>query len=80
MVASCWIFLYELYYDGRIHEHQAELNLQRIIGWLTKRCSRGYIFHSCKSRTADICKNINLDILPLVWQLISLANADRTAI
>jgi hypothetical protein len=22
IVASCWIFLYELYYDGRIHEHQ----------------------------------------------------------
>jgi len=21
-VASCWIFLYELYYDARIHEHQ----------------------------------------------------------
>jgi hypothetical protein len=22
IVASCWIFLYELYYDARIHEHQ----------------------------------------------------------
>jgi hypothetical protein len=23
IVASCWIFLYELYYDAQIHEHQA---------------------------------------------------------
>jgi len=23
-VASCWIFLYELYYDGRIHERQIQ--------------------------------------------------------
>jgi hypothetical protein len=22
MVASCWLFLYDLYYDGLIHEHQ----------------------------------------------------------
>jgi hypothetical protein len=22
-VASCWLFLYDLYYDARIHEHQA---------------------------------------------------------
>jgi len=22
MVASCWLFLYDLYYDVRIHEHQ----------------------------------------------------------
>ena len=22
MVASCWSFLYDLYYDARIHEHQ----------------------------------------------------------
>jgi len=21
-VASCWLFLYDLYYDARIHEHQ----------------------------------------------------------
>jgi len=21
MVASCWLFLYDLYYDARIHEH-----------------------------------------------------------
>jgi len=25
IVASCWIFLYELYYDARIHEHQVYL-------------------------------------------------------
>jgi hypothetical protein len=24
IVASCWIFLYEFYYDARIHEHQVE--------------------------------------------------------
>jgi hypothetical protein len=22
-VASCWLFVYDLYYDARIHEHQA---------------------------------------------------------
>ena len=22
MVASCWLFLYDLYYDAQIHEHQ----------------------------------------------------------
>jgi hypothetical protein len=22
MVASCWLFLYDLYYDARNHEHQ----------------------------------------------------------
>jgi hypothetical protein len=22
MVASCWLFLYDLYHDARIHEHQ----------------------------------------------------------
>jgi hypothetical protein len=25
MVASCWIFLYELCYDARIHEHKVLL-------------------------------------------------------
>jgi len=24
IVASCWIFLYELYYDARIHKHQID--------------------------------------------------------
>ena len=24
IVASCWIFLYELYYDARIHKHQVD--------------------------------------------------------
>jgi len=28
-VASCWIFFYELYYDARIHEHQAKLAVQK---------------------------------------------------
>jgi len=23
MVTSCWLFLYDLYYDARIQEHQA---------------------------------------------------------
>jgi len=27
IVAYCWIFLYELYYDARIHEHQVEKRL-----------------------------------------------------
>jgi hypothetical protein len=27
-VAPCWIFLYELYYDARIHEHQVHIILQ----------------------------------------------------
>ena len=27
-VASCWGFLYELYYDARIHEHQVTTNTQ----------------------------------------------------
>jgi len=35
IVASSWIFLYELYYDARIHEHQVdrfvELSLKRQI-------------------------------------------------
>jgi len=22
MIASCWLFLYDLYYDARNHEHQ----------------------------------------------------------
>jgi hypothetical protein len=25
MVASCWLFLYDLYYDARIHEHQVPI-------------------------------------------------------
>jgi len=25
IVASCWICLYELYYDARIHEHHAKI-------------------------------------------------------
>jgi len=24
MVASCWLFLYDLYYDGWNHEHQGK--------------------------------------------------------
>ena len=27
IVASCWIFLYELHYDGRIHERQVTYNI-----------------------------------------------------
>ena len=27
VVASCWIFLYELYYDARIHKHQIKILL-----------------------------------------------------
>jgi len=26
IVASCWIFLYELYYDARLHKHQVGVN------------------------------------------------------
>jgi len=36
IVASCWIFLYELYYDARIHEHQAQIGSTSwvaISGW-----------------------------------------------
>jgi hypothetical protein len=31
-VASCWFFLYNLYYDARIHEHQTSLWLNIICG------------------------------------------------
>jgi hypothetical protein len=27
-VASCWLFLYDLYYDARIHEHQLNNDLK----------------------------------------------------
>jgi len=27
-VSSCWLFLYELYYDARIHEHQIKDNVR----------------------------------------------------
>jgi len=27
MVASCWFFVRDLYYDARIHEHQTNLTL-----------------------------------------------------
>ena len=27
MVASCWLFLSNLYYDARIHEHQVYLDI-----------------------------------------------------
>jgi hypothetical protein len=30
MVAACWLFLRELYYDARIHEHQVELNKNQL--------------------------------------------------
>jgi hypothetical protein len=26
-VASCWLFLYDLYYDARIHEYQTNINV-----------------------------------------------------
>jgi len=29
-VASCWLFLYDLYYDERIHEHQVSRHFLRI--------------------------------------------------
>jgi len=36
IVASCWIFLYEFYYDARIHQHQV---YNGIIRWLkTQMC------------------------------------------
>jgi hypothetical protein len=27
IVASCWIFLYKLYYDARTHKHQYSINI-----------------------------------------------------
>jgi hypothetical protein len=30
-VASCWFFLWALYYDARIHEHQDTLHIQQVV-------------------------------------------------
>jgi len=48
-VASCLIFLYELYYDARIHEHQAKLLDSLFIKEKPTRCDKvseffNYIF------------------------------------
>ena len=36
IVASCWIFLYELYYDARIHEHHRCYKFICRSSWLLK--------------------------------------------
>jgi hypothetical protein len=33
-VASCWFFLWDLYYDARIHEHQ----IHNVACWFIKQC------------------------------------------
>jgi len=38
IVAFCWIFLYELYYDGRIHEYQVQKFLLVYCSFLTWMC------------------------------------------
>jgi len=35
-VASCWLFLYDLYYDARIHEHQ----VHEFLGAFGKNCEK----------------------------------------
>ena len=45
IIASCWIFLYELYYDARIHEHQ-----EAAVGWTVKgEAGRDEQHHVCRT-------------------------------
>jgi hypothetical protein len=42
-VASCWLFLYDLYYDALIHEHQIFYYLWNFTSWVHKGVKFVYI-------------------------------------
>ena len=54
IVASCWIFLYELYYAARIHERQPKKETE----WICQRCT--FFFGTLKiMRMVGISRNLS---------------------
>jgi hypothetical protein len=49
IVTSCWIFLYELYYNARIHEHQ--IRSASLFPTLTLHCA--YFQRPCNKQNAN---------------------------
>jgi len=70
ILASCWIFLYELYYDARIHEHQAYTGCNFWFEYvrfklLTCLSTKDSAIQKSKSLCTVACPSIQLAIIRL---------------
>jgi hypothetical protein len=66
-VASCWFFLWDLYYDARIHEHQVGLNIYSPFGpsWLV--LGRTFVGQHLKNRSLNTTGRYHDDIVKCYW-------------
>jgi len=83
IVGSCWIFIYELYYDARIHEHQDSCWCFRTtyrdppsrVKQTNLRCVKSWsamISHTCRTWRRTEINPLNPELNPICYLLALL--------